>query len=387
VTDAQGNTSNTITITTFRIDTAAPTLSQVLAIPGLSNDSTPSYTFNSNEAGTINYTGSCSSSFANAFAGDNLIAFNVLSSGTYTDCDITVTDTAGNTSGVLQVNDFTLDLDAPVIAQSVAVPTPTTDSTPPYTFTSDQVGDINYIGTCRSNTSAAVNGSNAITFNSLPNGTYNACSISVTDSAGNVSNVLPVSSFTIDSTDPILSVTNAIARNGSDSSPNFTFFSIESGTITYGGSCASGTTSAVAGNNTITLNALGDGTYSNCTVTVTDALLNASDALQIPVFTIDTVDPVVTQVTAVAALGSDATPRYVFNSTEFGSITYGGACSSTYSAAVNGNNNIDFNPLANGTYNDCTVSVTDAAGNTSTALNVPAFKLFGFLSVNGYVCG
>ena len=44
----------------------------------------------------------------------------------------------------------------------------------------------------------------------------------------------------------------------------------KAGTITYGGPCSSNTTVAVAGNNTITLNALANGTYENCTITVTD---------------------------------------------------------------------------------------------------------------------
>ena len=55
-----------------------------------------------------------------------------------------------------------------------------------------------------------------------------------------------------------------------DTTPNYTFSSTKAGAITYGGSCSSSTTIAIAGNNTITLNTLSDGTYSNCTITVTD---------------------------------------------------------------------------------------------------------------------
>ena len=55
-----------------------------------------------------------------------------------------------------------------------------------------------------------------------------------------------------------------------DTTPNYTFSSTKGGTITYGGSCSSSTTIAIVGNNTITLNTLIDGTYSNCTITVTD---------------------------------------------------------------------------------------------------------------------
>ena len=74
----------------------------------------------------------------------------------------------------------------------------------------------------------------------------------------------------LDTTAPIIAEVTAVATPTNDSTPNYTFSSTEAGTITYGGSCSSSTTIAIAGNNTITLNTLSDGTYSNCTITVTD---------------------------------------------------------------------------------------------------------------------
>ena len=68
----------------------------------------------------------------------------------------------------------------------------------------------------------------------------------------------------------ILEEVTAVTTPSIDNTPNYTFSSTKSGTITYGGSCSSSTTVAVTGNNTITLNTLSDGTYSNCTITVTD---------------------------------------------------------------------------------------------------------------------
>jgi hypothetical protein len=73
-----------------------------------------------------------------------------------------------------------------------------------------------------------------------------------------------------------------------DTTPDYTFSSTEAGTITYGGDCSSSTTNAVSGNNTITFNALAEGTHSNCTITVTDAAGNTSDTLNVSSFTIDT---------------------------------------------------------------------------------------------------
>ena len=70
-------------------------------------------------------------------------------------------------------------------------------------------------------------------------------------------------------TEPIIAEVTAVATPTNDSTPDYTFSSTEAGTITYGGPCSSRTNIAVAGNNTITLNALASGTYENCTITVT----------------------------------------------------------------------------------------------------------------------
>ena len=57
-----------------------------------------------------------------------------------------------------------------------------------------------------------------------------------------------------------------------DTTPDYTFSSTKSGALTYGGSCSSSTTSAISGNNTITLNTLSVGTYADCTITVSKTM-------------------------------------------------------------------------------------------------------------------
>ena len=42
---------------------------------------------------------------------------------------------------------------------------------------------------------------------------------------------------------------------------------------------------------------------------------------------------------------------------------------------MDGNNNITFNALADGPYNNCTIAVTDNASNTSANLQVYSFKI------------
>jgi hypothetical protein len=83
---------------------------------------------------------------------------------------------------------------------------------------------------------------------------------------------------------PVLTEVYPVTTPTSDPSPNYTFSSTKAGTITYGGSCSSGTTSATSGNNTITFTSLSDGTYSDCTIIVTDSDGNASNTLAINTF-------------------------------------------------------------------------------------------------------
>jgi len=150
-------------------------------------------------------------------------------------------------------------------------------------------------------------------------------------------------------TAPITTEVTSITTPTNDSTPNYTFSSTEAGTITYGGSCSSSTTIAISGNNTITLNTLSDGTYSNCTITVTDSAGNVSSSFTITSFTV-VIPPILVEVTAVTTPTIDTTPNYTFSSSKAGTITYGGSCSSSTTVAVIGNNTITLNTLSDGTY-------------------------------------
>ena len=71
-------------------------------------NTTPSYGFVSTEAGTIHYSGDCSSQTTSATAGLNTVVFNTLAHGAHSNCTITVTDAAGNVSNQLVVSPFTI---------------------------------------------------------------------------------------------------------------------------------------------------------------------------------------------------------------------------------------------------------------------------------------
>ncbi len=87
-------------------------LTEVTPVTKLTNNSTPSYTFYSSEAGNITYGGDCSSATKAATAGDNTITFNALADGLHNNCTITVTNTSNNGS-TLSISSFTVDTTDP----------------------------------------------------------------------------------------------------------------------------------------------------------------------------------------------------------------------------------------------------------------------------------
>ena len=284
--DTNEDELDTTIVTTDNTATTAPVIAEVTAVTTPTNDTTPDYTFSSDEAGTITYGGSCSSSTTSATTGNNTITLASLSDGTYSNCTITVTDPTGNLSNTLTITSFIVDSTAETLLEVTAVTTPTNDTTPNYTFSTNEAGTITYGGSCSSSTTSAISGNNTITLVSLSDGTYSNCTITVTNSSAN-SVTLNISSFVIDTTAPTVTQETAVTTPTNDTTPNYTFSTNEAGTITYGGSCSSSTTSAISGDNTITLVSLSNGTYSNCKITVTDNSGN-SVTFDISSFVIDT---------------------------------------------------------------------------------------------------
>jgi hypothetical protein len=93
-----------------------------------------------------------------------------------------------------------------------------------------------------------------------------------------------------DATAPTLAEVTPVPASSSNQAPSYVFSSDEAGTVTYGGTCGNGSLStAIVGNNTTSW-ALGIATYSDCTITVTDAASNASTPLAVQEFVITPVD-------------------------------------------------------------------------------------------------
>ncbi|MFK8031357.1 MAG: Ig-like domain-containing protein, partial [Gammaproteobacteria bacterium] len=116
-----------------------------------------------------------------------------------------------------------------------------------------------------------------------------------------------------------------------------------------------------------------DAANLNVSVSATDDAGNTTNTSDTTNATLDNDSPVVSESTAVSTPTNDSSPNVTIFSTEAGSLAVGGACGSGSEGAIaSGSNTITLTqpdnstPLADGAYTDCTVSVTDDAGNTGS---------------------
>jgi alpha-tubulin suppressor-like RCC1 family protein len=345
-------------------------LSQVTPIPASTTDTTPSYVFNSNRISTIELSDLGFSTSSITTVGNNTITFNTLANGTYTGKQIFVAYGLEFPPQILTIPTFIIDTNPPNLSQVTAITTPSSDTTPSYVFSSNQIGTISSNLTFSTTTSAII-GNNTITFSALEDGTYTGKTVTVKND-GNLSTTLTIPDFTIETIGPNLTQITAIATPTLDNTPSYVFKSNKAGQITSNLSFTS-TTSAIVGNNTITFSSLPVGTYSGKFVTVT-TLSNLSTTIVIPTFVITGDIPSLKQVTAITSPTADTTPSYVFSSNQAGTIESNLAFTSTTTAVV-GNNTITFATLSQGTYTGKTVTVKNAANSTSAPLTIPDFVI------------
>ncbi|MBP6886239.1 MAG: hypothetical protein KBC02_03275 [Candidatus Pacebacteria bacterium] len=286
ITDNAGNaTTGAVSATTFTVDQTAP------SVNAGTDKEVNALTFQDATAGDLGSTiatyawsqqaGAGVITFGTGSAEDTNVSANADS--TYT-LRLTVTDVAGNVA--FDEAQFAWDTTAPTLAEVTAVPTPTNDTTPDYTFSVSSIkqlpasvgGGISYGGDCSSATLSAVAGNNTITLASLANGIYGACTIVVTDAAGNPSSALTLSSFKIDTVTALVTsiTTTDVNADGKVETATVVFddevkdSSFTGATFTISGSAATFST-GTANDNTIILTVAGG-------VTGTDAKVVAYSA-------------------------------------------------------------------------------------------------------------
>lgn len=197
-------------------------------------------------------------------------------------------------SGVVSAQYYPIFL-YPIVEVVTPVENPTFDKTPNFTFKTSLAGDVSYSGDCSSSTNHAdADVDVTVTFNTLSVGTHSNCVVTVANgSSATYRTDLEVPSFKVNEfiiytpielVAPTLTLVEGVTTM-TDTTPTVKFDSNQTGTISYLGSCSSSDSTAVDGTNTITFNALSNGTYSDCKIKVTNISDNSA-TLNIPSFKI-----------------------------------------------------------------------------------------------------
>ena len=117
-------------------------------------------------------------------------------------------------------------------------------------------------------------------------------------------------------------------------------------------------------------------TGTNLAGTTSDAIITTTNRSSVTADTTNPEDP--TETTSISTPTNDNTPTVIVSVKEDGTFSFGGSCA-TYKpdniSATNGDNSITFKTMPVGAYSDCTIKLTDLAGNESTALTLSAFTI------------
>ncbi len=276
----------------IKVDTTAPTISAITQVTTPNNDATPNFVFSSNENGSINYGGSCSSATSNAVSGNNTITFSFLPEGTYSDCTVSISDSASNGSNTLTLDSFTVDTTAPTTPGTPSTPSPTNNTSPSWNWTTsndngtglaDPAYEVQYSQDNTFNSGVSTDTTNNLPFElptTLTDGVW-YIRVRAVDLANNHSSYSGNGTVVVDSTSPVAS--NISVTSNTDTSAHITWSTNENSDsyIEYGislsyGSSSSTSASSMSHNTTIT--GLTPGTVYHYRVVSTDSTGNVSNS-------------------------------------------------------------------------------------------------------------
>ena len=108
-----------------------------------------------------------------------------------------MSDASGNISEPLSLGTVRIDATPPVLAEINPVPEKIHIVRPSYSFKTSKSGTLNFSGKCKGNVDKAVAGINHIALITTEPGSYDDCTMTLTDSSNNRSHPLKISSFVV----------------------------------------------------------------------------------------------------------------------------------------------------------------------------------------------
>ena len=195
VTDSEGNTSEPLQVPSFMVDFSVPELSQIgeFRIQGRNVE----IGIKASESGDLIYSGNCSGDLQHVNQGKSELTINFPGDGQYSDCELTLIDSSGNSSQPLPLGTVRIDATPPVLAEIKPVPKMIHTNRPSYSFKTSKSGTLRFSGKCRGNVDKAVVGINHIALLTGEQGVYDDCKMTLTDSSNNRSQPLKISPFMV----------------------------------------------------------------------------------------------------------------------------------------------------------------------------------------------
>ena len=244
-----------------------------------------------------------------------------------------------------------------------------------YGFSSSKAGRVSYSGGCYGSTKNAIKGDHHILFITMVEGSYENCSIKVTDSEGNTSEPLHVPPFMIDFSAPELSKVGDIRVQGRH--VKIELQASESGKLSFNGNCSVNLQQIKKGISEVSVSFPGDGQFTDCELKLFDSSGNTSVPLPLGTVRIDATPPALTEIKPVPEKISSDRPSYSFKTSKSGTLTFSGKCRGNVDRAVAGINHISLLAAEPGDYNDCEMTITDSSNNKSQPLKISPFVVLG----------
>ena len=244
-----------------------------------------------------------------------------------------------------------------------------------YGFRSSKAGTISYSGGCFSSTRNAIEGDHHILFVTMVEGIYDNCAIQVTDSEGNMSELLQVPSFRVDFSVPELSQVGDFKVHGRN--VEMEIKASETGSLVYTGSCSGDLQHMNQGKSEVSISFPGDGQYSDCKLTLIDSSGNTSEPLSLGTVRIDATPPVLAEIKPVPKMIHTNRPSYSFKTSKSGTLRFSGKCRGNVDKAFAGINHIALLTAEPGVYDDCTMTLIDSSKNQSQPLKISSFVVVG----------
>jgi len=195
VTDSEGNTSEPLHVPPFKLDFSAPELSKVgdLRVQGRH----VKIELQASESGKLSFNGNCGGNLQQIKKGITEVSVSFPGDGQFSDCELRLLDSSGNTSMPLQLGTVRIDATPPVLKEINPVPEKISTVRPSYSFKTSKSGTLNFSGKCMGNVDRAVAGINHISLLVAEPGEYNDCKMTITDSSNNKSRSLKISPFEV----------------------------------------------------------------------------------------------------------------------------------------------------------------------------------------------